>query len=31
MTLFSVFQVIYSGCCTVAAPMLRFASAQGPG
>jgi hypothetical protein len=30
MTLFPVFQEFYSGCCTVAAPMLRFASAQCP-
>jgi hypothetical protein len=30
MTLSPVFQGFYSGCCTVAAPMLRFASAQCP-
>jgi hypothetical protein len=31
MVLFSAFQEIHSGCCTVAAPMLWFASVQGPG
>ena len=31
MVHFSVFQEIYSGCCTVAAQRLRFASARGQG
>jgi hypothetical protein len=31
LVLFSTFQNIYSGCCTVATQILRFASAQGPG
>ena len=30
LTLFPACQYIYSGCCTVAAPMMRLASAQGP-
>ena len=28
---FPAFQEIYTGCCMVAAPMLWFASVQGPG
>jgi hypothetical protein len=31
MVLFSAFQDIFSGCCTVAAQTLGFASAQGQG
>ena len=29
--LFSAFQEIYSGCCTVAAQTVRLACSQGPG
>jgi hypothetical protein len=31
MMLFSAFQEIFSGCCTVAAQTVRLAHAQGPG